>query len=352
MTRLTKLGFIDTRRTTPPVRRRIPARGVPPALADHEIFYTESPNEAAELIGTALSPATLTVGEIEAHRFAACMHGVRLRAVSLLHLDLGVAATVDVPAMGHYFAVHMPTNGRARCTDAEHEFEASPLRAVVTSPGTPLRMEFGYDSPQLVLRVEEEALNRHLTRMLGAGLTRPLVFEPEMDLTTDAAMRWSGAIHLLHTEVFYADSLVHRGQGIGQLEELLISTLLLLQPSNYHAQLVLPTDQAGRRVVREALAFIDDHLAERITMADIAKAVHMSVRAVQQGFHDELGTTPMLHLRNRRLERAHEALTDVLPSDGVTVTDIAERWGFTHLSSFATLYRKRWGESPSETLRR
>jgi AraC-like DNA-binding protein len=60
----------------------------------------------------------------------------------------------------------------------------------------------------------------------------------------------------------------------------------------------------------------------------------------------------MLHLRNRRLERAHEELTDVLPSDGVTVTDIAERWGFTHLSSFATLYRKRWGESPSETLRR
>ena len=106
-----------------------------------------------------------------------------------------------------------------------------------------------------------------------------------MDLTSDAAMRWNGAIQLLHTEVFYADSLVHRGQGIGPLEELLMSTLLLLQPSNYHAQLVLPVEKTGLRVVREALDFIEAHLRERITMADIAGAVHMSIRAVQQGFH-------------------------------------------------------------------
>jgi len=45
-----------------------------------------------------------------------------------------------------------------------------------------------------------------------------------------------------------------------------------------------------------------------------------------------------------------EDLTDALVSDGVTVTDVA-RWWFTHLGSFAVLSRKRWGESPSHTLR-
>jgi AraC-like DNA-binding protein len=352
VSRLTKLGFIDARRTLHPVRRRIRSRGVPPALAGNEIFYTESAHEAAHLVGKALSPSTLTLGEMGAQRFAACLHGVRLRAVSLLHLDLGSAATIDVPAMGPYFAVHMPTNGRALCTSGGRAFEANPIHAVVTSPGMSLTMEFGYDSPQLVLRVEEEALTRHLTRLLGASLPRPIVFEPEMDLTTDAAMRWNGAIQLLHTEVFYAESLVQRGQGIGPLEEMLMSTLLLVQPSNYQAQLLMPPGRTGLRVVRESLAYIEAHLSERITMADIAKSVHMSVRAVQQGFRDELGTSPMLYLRDRRLERAHEDLTDVIPSDGVTVTDIAERWGFAHLSTFAMLYRRRWGESPSETLRR
>lgn len=35
--------------------------------------------------------------------------------------------------------------------------------------------------------------------------------------------------------------------------------------------------------------YVDDHLAERITMDAIARAVHMSVRSIQQGFREELG---------------------------------------------------------------
>jgi AraC-like DNA-binding protein len=350
--RLARLGLIDHHRTDGPVRRRVRSRGVPPALAGREIFHTEDPRAAAELIGKALSPATLTLGEVDAHRFGATLHGVRLRDVSLLHLDIGVAATLDIPSMGPYFAVHMPTNGRATCTHDGVAFEADPVRAVVTSPGMSLTMRLACDTPQLVLRIEQEALARHLTRMLGGSLSQPVVFEPEMDLTTDAAMRWTGAIQLLHTEVLHEGSLVARGQGIGSLEELLMSTLLLLQPSNHHAQLVLPAEQAGRRVVREALDYIEAHLRDKVTMADIARGVHMSIRAVQQGFREELGTTPMLHLRDRRLERARADLTDGMPSDGVTVTEIAERWGFHHLGGFAVLYRRRWGESPSETLRR
>jgi AraC-like DNA-binding protein len=352
MSRLTKLGFIDVRRTSNPVRRRVRSHGIPPALSGHEIFYTEDVREAGELIGEALSPARLVLGKSDPNQFAASLHGVRLRNVSMLYIDLGVDATLDIPAMGPYYAVHMPTNGRATCTHEGRTFEANPIRAVVTSPGMPLTMRFGFDSPQLVIRIEQEALAGHLARLLGVSLEQQTVFEPEMDLTTDAAMRWNGVIQLLHTEVYYSGSLVQRGQGIGSMEELLMSTLLLLQPSNHLDQLLLPKEQTGRHVVRESLDYLEAHLSERITMADIAQNVHMSVRAIQQGFRDELGTTPMLYLRNRRLERAHEDLTDVIAQDGVTVTDIAARWGFNHLSNFAVLYKKRWGESPSDTLRR
>jgi len=40
-----------------------------------------------------------------------------------------------------------------------------------------------------------------------------------------------------------------------------------------------------------------------------------------------------------------------MPADGVTVTATAERWGFGHLGEFSVMYRKRFGESPSQTLR-
>lgn len=353
MSRLTRLGFIDVRRTSNPVRRKVRSRGVPPALAGHEIFYTEDVAEASRLIARMLGPLTLTVAPDQEAGFAATMHGVRLRNVSMLYLDVHVAAAVEIPTLGPYYGVHMPMNGRAVAEHGGRVFEANTIRSLVTSPGVPLRITFDHDSPQLIIRVEQPAMAAHLTRLLGRSLTQPLVFDPEFDMATEAAMRWHTAVQLIHTEVFHDGSLVQRGHGIGAVEEFVMSSLLHLQPSNYHAEFLAPAQPDQRRaVVQNAMDYIDDHLAERITMDALAGAVHMSVRSIQQGFREELGMTPMTYVRERRLERVHADLADAIPADGVTVTQVAERWGFHHLGSFAVEYRKRWGEAPSETLRR
>ena len=350
MSRLTRLRFIDTRRTGNPVRRKVRSRGVPPALADSEIFYTEDLREASALIGKALAPTRITLRDNESG-FAAVMHGVRLRNISMLYLDLHVRATLEIPALGRYFGVHMPMNGRAACRHNGHEFEANTIRALVTSPASALTMHLDEDSPQLLFRIEEKALLEYLTRLRGRRLSRPLEFHPELDLTSDVAVRWHAAVQLLHTEVYHTGSLVQRGHGISGIEELLMNSLLHIQPSNYHDEFVRPSSQPVRRVVRDAMNYMDAHLGEPITMESIARSVHMSVRSIQQGFCDELGMSPMTYLRDRRLERAHDELADALPSDGVTVTEVANRWGFHHLGSFAVEYRKRWGTTPSETLR-
>ncbi len=196
-------------------------------------------------------------------------------------------------------------------------------------------------------------MTAHVTRLIGRNMVKPLVFDPEFDLATEAAMRWNAAVQLVHTEVYHSGSLMQHGRGIGAVEELVISSLLYLQPSTYHADITEPPSSSRRRaVIQEAIDYVDGHLAERITMASLARAVHMSVRSVQQGFREEVGMTPMTFVRERRLERVHSELADAIPSDGVTVTAVAERWGFHHLGSFGVEYRKRWGEAPSETLRR
>jgi AraC-like DNA-binding protein len=335
-----------------PVRRRVRSRGVPPALDGHEIFYTEDPDEASELIGKTLAPNSLTLGEVGASGFAASLHGVRFREVSLLYLNLHVAVTLDMHKCGHYYAVHMPMNGRAVGAVSGEEFEANTIRALVTNPGDKLRVRFDHDSPQLIVRIEQDALERHLTRLSGRMMTSRLAFAPSFDLASDAATRWHGAIQLLHTEVFYAGSLVQNGIGIGPLEEFCMSSLLMIQPSSYREQLIRVSTAPGRRAVRQSLDFIEQHLSEPVTMDAIAEHVGVSIRSIQQGFKDELGVTPMAYLRERRLERVREELTDAAAEDGVTVTEVAERWGFNHLGSFAVLYRKRWGESPSQTLQR
>jgi transcriptional regulator GlxA family with amidase domain len=86
------------------------------------------------------------------------------------------------------------------------------------------------------------------------------------------------------------------------------------------------------------------------TAAELASAVSLSVRSLQEGFRRALDTTPMTYLRRVRLERVHEELVAASPGM-LGVTEVAMRWGFVHLGRFATSYREAYGELPSETAR-
>ncbi|WP_433652462.1 helix-turn-helix transcriptional regulator [Micromonospora zamorensis] len=86
-------------------------------------------------------------------------------------------------------------------------------------------------------------------------------------------------------------------------------------------------------------------------MAEIAAAAGVHPRALQFAFRRHLDTAPTNYVRKVRLDRAHRDLQNADPSTGVTVTMIANRWGFTHLGRFSADYRSAYGISPSRTLR-
>ncbi|GAA6527635.1 helix-turn-helix transcriptional regulator [Intrasporangium sp. DVR] len=102
--------------------------------------------------------------------------------------------------------------------------------------------------------------------------------------------------------------------------------------------------------VREAVAYIEQHADHDLTVADIAAAAGVTPRAIQLAFRRHLDTTPMAHLRRVRLERVHMELENAAPDDGVTVTEVASKWGFGGSSRFTSYYRDAYGEAPSETL--
>ncbi|MEU0948023.1 helix-turn-helix transcriptional regulator [Streptomyces canus] len=103
--------------------------------------------------------------------------------------------------------------------------------------------------------------------------------------------------------------------------------------------------------LRRALAYMDDHADRPLTVAQIAEAAHVSVRALQYAFRRHLDSTPLAYLRRVRLSHAHDELVAADPEGGSTVTDIAARWGFYHPGRFATLYRHAYDRPPRRTLR-
>jgi len=134
--------------------------------------------------------------------------------------------------------------------------------------------------------------------------------------------------------------------------DMLAAAALTVFPNTAMAAAQVPgPGRVGPPAVRRAVAFIDEHADRDIGAADIAAAAHVTIRAVQLAFRRHLDTTPSAYLRRVRLDCAHQELHAANPGDGVTVTDIATRWGFASPSRFAASYRATYGVLPSHTLR-
>lgn len=351
MERLSRLRFMDVDRTRRPVHPRIQSRGVPAALQDHPVIDTVDLAEAVDVTSQLLGRCRLSPERDQEAEFHCRLNAVQLLDVTVAYLDYAVPTTLTVPRSTECFSVHMASAGHATVHVGGAEHHLTPFLALVVSPGTTYSMALDADSPQTIVRIERDAMERQLSRMLGSRLDAPISFAPMADLTSDAASRWHGALQILFSEVMAGTSLIRQGYGAGSLQELILSTLLYIQDSTYSERLHARPKLSGRAAVRRSIEYIESHLAEPMTLGDIADHARMSPRSIQTGFREDLDTTPIAFVRERRLDAVRHALLEAAPSDGVTVTDTAVRWGFTHLGSFSVVYRQRFGESPSQTLR-
>lgn len=136
-----------------------------------------------------------------------------------------------------------------------------------------------------------------------------------------------------------------------RLEQVLTLTLLLTQPNNYSPALDKTPKAPGPRPIAKAIELIRTRPAHPWTITALAAEVAVSVRSLQLGFARAVGQPPMAYLRQVRLERVHDDL--VLAEPGTTtITQVATRWGFTHLGRFANEYRRTYGDHPSAHLPR
>lgn len=101
---------------------------------------------------------------------------------------------------------------------------------------------------------------------------------------------------------------------------------------------------------RRIYAVLSDRPYESWSVARVAETVGLSSRTLHRLLRRELGLSPMRLLRRVRLAQARADLEEAAPQ--TSVTGVAYDCGFAHLGRFAQEYARRYGESPSQTLRR
>ncbi len=135
----------------------------------------------------------------------------------------------------------------------------------------------------------------------------------------------------------------------GELFDLAVRTLLACF-AEYSADGDGESLAASPKAVRRAVAYLEEHALDAVTVPDVAAAARISVRSLQALFQRHLGVSPVEHLHAIRLEAARRDLLAGAGEDA-TVRAVAERWGFGNSGRFARLYQCRFGERPSDTLR-
>jgi AraC-like DNA-binding protein len=318
-------------------------------LARHELLHSTDLDEAREVVGVAFCAHNLALLNPR-DSLAARFHSVQLGAIGLNYLDYGAAVHISPRDLDRFYLIQIPLSGQAEITSGDTTIISDAGLASITAPDQHLDMRWGENNPQLIVWIDRSKLEDHLRQTIGRPVNRPLRFELGMDLSDPAIRSWRRAVEFLRIEIDDAGRIPSEPLAMRELERLVMTQLLVGQPSNYSEILHAPTLDAAPRVVRRAAELIEAHAAEPLTVEDIAEAVGLSVRALQEGFRKHLDITPVNYLREMRLRKVHSELVhaDATVSN---VTDIALRWGFAHLGRFSLQYRERYGESPSNTLR-
>jgi len=103
-------------------------------------------------------------------------------------------------------------------------------------------------------------------------------------------------------------------------------------------------------VVRAAQTYMQAHFNGPMSIPDIAGSVGVGTRTLQAAFQNRRGVTPKQFLTEVRLRGMRRRLA--CPDAETTVTSAALDSGILHVGRSIDLYRRRYGESPADTLRR
>jgi len=206
------------------------------------------------------------------------------------------------------------------------------------------------DTTGLYIFLEASLLREQLAALLGDPLKAPLEFAPALSLQDGYGRSLGRFARFAIAELEERDTILSEPITARSFREFLTTALLLHQPHNYSDRLQRLERAATPRDVKRAIDYIEANLEEAIGLSEIATAAGVPGRTLIRHFQDFKCTSPMRYLRAARYGKVREALRRAEPEE--SITEVAFKWGFTHMGRFSVEYRNRFGESPSETLRR
>ncbi|RDU23268.1 AraC family transcriptional regulator [Anaerosacchariphilus polymeriproducens] len=124
---------------------------------------------------------------------------------------------------------------------------------------------------------------------------------------------------------------------------LMISLLVIIYPYvNVIEEKSTPKRKNKKELCKSIKQYLDEHLSEDISLKELSEEYYMNMYYLSHVFKEQIGSSPMQYLVNRRIGEAQTLLEET----DLTITEIAIRVGYGDPNQFYALFSKYVGMSP------
>ncbi|MCF2679375.1 response regulator [Faecalicatena contorta] len=103
-------------------------------------------------------------------------------------------------------------------------------------------------------------------------------------------------------------------------------------------------DQQEERAINGITRYMQEHLAEEVSLSVLAEEFHLSAQYISQLFKNEIGVNFLAYLTNIRMEKAKKLLV----STSLSIAEVSEQSGYGDYRVFTKVFKKNEGITPSQ----
>ncbi len=272
------------------------------------------------------------------------IHRSKLRNFQIVDLAWQSTLTIEHLPVDSAYIIYLPCSG---AISADPNTQMTTIATLVN----PKRAFSGTTTEcgqAFAIAIERHAVEEVLAKLLNRSPKQPLIFADRIDLSADFGASLIEFVRFL--ESLGREANISAPFMQDELARALLTCLLKGVPHNYDDEILYRDSGAAAYYAIEARSFIESHLNEDLTLADIAAAAGASPRLLQKAFAQHCGCSPMRYVKQTRLERIRAELERA--NVNTRIIDVMMSYGITQGGKFAKEYQQSFGEKPSDTLKR
>jgi AraC-like DNA-binding protein len=315
-------------------------------LSNYPAIQTSDPNDARERVVSLFGATSFEVPRRET-RFEARANYLRVGDLKLYYCAFASDVSIgfgEVPFIRQIFNI----DGRMRYWGSTLSGEVAPGSSTGILPArVPLKFDFKSSYRHLVVRIEQDALQRYLGLLLGQKIEKELIFDAA---DQDMAMKRVRRMFFQFASDFNARGDFFSDLATAEMARIAIMKFLMYHRHNYTHFLFRKPPTANLSAVRTVEEYIEANWDKPLDIEAMSEIAKTSARTLFRQFRKDRGYSPADFAKRIRLDRAREMLEQT--EESASVTQIALKCGFQNPGHFARDFRLAYGELPSDTLHR